>query len=155
MPRSLTTKFIRIITQKNSQADSSFFPSSFFYSFEKSDLWLSLTFLPSSETTTQVRYDLFNSSSKVNTKGSDLANIVEGVIKNLIQGIEAEYRSIKDQPVENSQSTRQILRTIQEHSKLERMSGGQILPAMHKPKGSTLFQQAEQCKSSSKFSDMM
>ncbi|KAJ5147903.1 hypothetical protein N7526_001255 [Penicillium atrosanguineum] len=102
MPPSLAAKFIRMITPKNGQADSSFFPSSFFYSFENSDLWLSLTFLPSSETTTQVRYDLFSSSSKVNDKESDLVNVVEDVIRNLLQAIEAEYRSINDRPVENS-----------------------------------------------------
>ncbi|KAJ5674664.1 uncharacterized protein N7477_004598 [Penicillium maclennaniae] len=144
---SLATTLIRMITQKNKQADSSFFPNSFFYSFESSDLWLSVTFLPSSETTTQVRYDLFSSSSEVNTKGNDLANVIEDVMENLVQCIQAEYRTMSDGPVESSQSTGRILRTIQEHSKIERMKGGQILPAMHKPKGSMLFQQAEQlCK---------
>jgi len=135
-----------MITQKNTQANYSLFPSSFFYSFENSDLWLSLTFLPSSGTTTQVRYDLFNSSTKANSNENDLANDVEGVIKNLIQVIETEYQSVHDRPVENSQSTRHFLQAIQEHSKLEKMHGGQIRPAMHQPKGSSLFQQAEQCE---------
>jgi hypothetical protein len=133
-----------MITQKNAQAGCSLFPSSFFYSFENSDLWLSLTFLPSTEVTTQVRYDIFNPSSKASENEKDLTNAVEGVIKDLIQATEIEYRSIHDRPIENSQSTRQILQTIQEHSKLEKMHGGLILPAMHQPKGSSLFQQAEQ-----------
>ncbi|OQD86069.1 hypothetical protein PENANT_c008G08323 [Penicillium antarcticum] len=41
-------------------------------------------------------------------------------------------------------NTRQILSRIQKHTKLEKIQGGQILPATHKPKGSILFQQAEQ-----------
>lgn len=146
MPASLTTKLIRTITQKNTQADFSLFPSSFLYSFENSDLWLSLTLLPSSETTTQVRYDLFDSSSKANTIGDDVANAVKDVIKDLVQTIETEYQSMRDQPVGNSPNTRRILQAIQEHSKLEKMRGGLILPAMHQPKGSSLFQQAEQCE---------
>ncbi|KAJ6134103.1 hypothetical protein N7523_000425 [Penicillium sp. IBT 18751x] len=147
MPPSLATQLFRMITQKNKQADSSFFPISFFYSFKSSDLWLSVTFLPSSETTTQVRYDLFSSSSAFNTKDCDLANVVQVVMKNLVQGIEAEYRTVSDKPVKSSQFTGRILRMIQEHSKIERMKGGQILSAMHKPKGSMLFQRAEQlCK---------
>lgn len=146
MPPSLTTKLIRVITQKNTQADCSIFPSSFFYSFENSDLWLSLTLLPSSETTTQVRYDLFDSSPKANTIGNGVANAVEGVIKDLVQAIETEYQSMHDRPVESSLTTRRILQAIQEHSKLEKMRGGLILPAMHQPKGSSLFQQAEQCE---------
>lgn len=146
MPPSLTTKLIRTITQKNTQADCSIFPSSFFYSFENSDLWLSLTLLPSSETTTQVRYDLFDSSPKANTIGNNVANVVEGVIKDLVQAIETEYQSMHDRPIESSPTTRQILQAIQEHSKLEKMRGGLVLPAMHQPKGSSLFQQAEQCE---------
>jgi hypothetical protein len=42
--------------------------------------------------------------------------------------------------------TRQILSRLQEHTKLEKIQGSQILPATRKPKGSTLFQQAEQCE---------
>lgn len=144
---SLTTKLVRLVTQKPNQAETSLFPSSFLYSFKDSGLCLSLIFLPASETTTQVRYDLFESAPKpeTNEKG-DLANAVEGVIQALIGGIESEYQSISTKQVKNSANTQQILARLQEHSKLEKTRGSQVLPAMRQPKGSSLYQQAEQCK---------
>lgn len=144
-----------MITQENSQAMSFLFPNSFLYSFEQSDLWLSLTFLPSSETTTQIRYDIFNSSPKAIINVDDLVTAVDGIIKNLISVLEAEYKTINNRPVENSPFVCKILQNIQEHSKLERIRGEKISPAMHKPKGSSLFQQAEQCKSFLEFADLM
>lgn len=143
---SLTTKFVRIITQKNDQAEISLFPSSFLYSFRNTDLWLSLTFLPTSETSTQIRYDLFNTSPKAEINEHDLANTVERVIQALIGNIESDFQSISNKPVENPEAMHQILARLQEHSKLEMMRGSLILPAMRQPKGSALFQQAEQCK---------
>jgi hypothetical protein len=147
VPRSLMANIIRMITQRNSKAKSSLFPSSCLYSFKQSDLWLSLTLLPSSETTTQVRYDIFNSSPNVIINKDDLVTVVDEMIENLISVLEAEYQAINDRPVENFPYICKILQTIQKHSKLERIHGEQVLPAMHKPKGSNLFQQAEQCKS--------
>lgn len=143
---SLTTKLVRMITQKNNQAETSLFPSSFLYSFKSNDLVLSLTFLPASESTTQIRYDLFDTSPKAETNENALVNAVEEVITALSGNIESESQSISTKPVENSAVTHQILARLQEHSKLEKIRGSLILPAMRQPKGSALFQQAEQCK---------
>lgn len=147
LPPSLATKLVRLITQKNNQAETSLFPSTFLYSFKNTDLWLSMTFLPASETTTQLRYDLFDTSPKTETNENELVNAADGVIQGLIRELESEYQSISSKPVENSPVTHQILARLQEHSKLEKMRGSMVLPAMRQPKGSALFQQAEQCKS--------
>lgn len=143
---SLATNLVRLFTQRNKQAGISLFPTTFLYSFKISDLWLSLTFLPATETTTHIRYHLFTSSRKCIINENDFANAVDGVIQTLIEGIESEYRSLGSQPGETSAYTRQILARLQEHSKLENARGALILPAMRRPKGSSLFQQAEQCE---------
>lgn len=132
------------MTQRNNRAECSVFPGLFLYSFENSDLWISLNFLPASETITLIRYDLFDTSPKPETNDGALANALAEVIQDLIQDIESEFRSINDRPAEGSPATRHILNCLQEHSKLERMRGAQVLPAMRQPKGSSLFQQAEQ-----------
>lgn len=139
------TKLGRVFTQRNKQARTSLFPATFLYSFNAADLWLSLTFLPATETTTHIRYDLFTSRSKNNIHENDLVNTVEQVIQSMIEGIESDYSSPNFQPDETAY-TRQILACLQEHSKLERARGAPILPAMRRQKGSSFFQQAEQCE---------
>ncbi|KAJ5919046.1 Aromatic-ring-hydroxylating dioxygenase alpha subunit [Penicillium verhagenii] len=147
MKPSIATRIVRAFIQNNNKADCSVFPGTFLYSFEKADLWLSLTFLPSSETSTRVRYDLFAPASKAGMDENSLANAAGEVIQNAINAIEAQYQSTIEEPVENSTTTHEILKQLQEHQKLERVSGGLVRPAMRQPKGSALFQQAEQlCK---------
>lgn len=73
-----------------------------------------------------------------------LARAIEEPMQDFVKGIEAEYRSVAAEPTDLSPAMREILGCVQEHAKLERARGGQILPAMHQPKGSSLFQQAEQ-----------
>ena len=143
---SLITKVVRLLNRRNNQADCSLFPNTLLYSFEQADLWLSLTLLPCSETSTQVRYDLFGHPQKTGIDEASLARAVEQTIQVLIGTIQSEFQSIAEHPVESSQSTHRILKQLHEHQKLERANGGLILPAMRRPKGSTLFQQAEQCK---------
>ncbi|KAJ5570178.1 Aromatic-ring-hydroxylating dioxygenase alpha subunit [Penicillium hispanicum] len=143
-PSSLATKMVRVITRRHHQADCSLFPYTILYSFDHADLWLSLTFLPSSETTTQVRYDLFGISPKAVTVGGVLASAVEEVVRSLVEQIESEFQSVTLRPVESSNHTQFIVDRLQEHRKLEKVQGGQILPAMRQPKGSSLFQKAEQ-----------
>lgn len=75
-----------------------------------------------------------------------LASAVAESIKAILQNIESRFQSVATSPVENSSSTRHIMERLQEHTRLEKKSGGQILPAMRQPKGSSLFQQAEQRK---------
>lgn len=45
-PLSFAAKFIKIITQHNSRADSQLFPASLLYSFKDAPLWVSLSFFP-------------------------------------------------------------------------------------------------------------
>lgn len=144
---SIATQIARTIWQKNQKANCSLFPGTFLYSFEQEDLWLSLTFLPSSETSTQVRYDLFASSPKTGINADTLNSAVAEVLQNSINSIEVESLSATEKPLGNSPITHRILKQLQEHQKLERTSGGLVRPAMRQPKGSSLFQQAEQRES--------
>ncbi|KAJ5053229.1 hypothetical protein NUH16_010294 [Penicillium rubens] len=79
-----------------------------------------------------------------------MSEVLKSVTKNLIGEIELEYQYIltKQGASFHQADTRRILSRLQEHTKLERIEGGHILPAMHKPNGSTLFQKADQqvCK---------
>lgn len=146
LPVSLATQLVRAVTQKNNRATCSIFPSTFLYSFEQADLWLSLTFLPSSESKTQIRYDIFN-SSKTDPYENALANAVGEAMEGLTKSMENDFKSIAGRPVENSKTIQRIVIQLQEHQKKEKVNGGLILSAMRQPKGSSLFQQAEQCKS--------
>lgn len=144
---SIATLIARAIWQKNQKANCSLFPSTFLYSFEQEDLWLSFTFLPSSETSTQVRYDLFTSSPKTGIDREALSSAVGEIIQSSIKSIEAESQFTTEKPAGNSPAIHKILKQLQEHQRLERTSGGLVRPAMRQPKGSSLFQQAEQCES--------
>lgn len=141
---SLVSKLVNITTQKNKQAHLSLFPGTFLYSFKDAGLWLSLSFFPASERSTHVRYDLFKCAPKMTTDEEALARAIEGPMQDLVKAIEGEYRSVAGEPTDLSAGMREILGCVQEHAKLERAQGGLILPAMHQPKGSSLFQQAEQ-----------
>jgi nitrite reductase/ring-hydroxylating ferredoxin subunit len=143
---SIATRIARAIWQKNQKANCSLFPGTFLYSFAQKDMWFSLTFLPSSETSTRVRYDLFTSSPKTGIDGDALNSVVEEVIRDFITGIEFETQSVTKKTALNSPATYKVLKQLQEHQKLERISGGLVRPAMRQPKGSSLFQQAEQCE---------
>lgn len=112
--------------------------------FPQKDLWLSVTFLPSSETTTQVRYDLFDCSTKAMADHDVLASIMAEVIHAFVKEIERKFQSVARRTVDNSSNTQRILDLLQEHQKREKMERRQILPAMRQPKGSSLFQKAEQ-----------
>lgn len=140
---SLITKLVKIVTRANKQADCSLFPGTFLYSFQDAGLWLSVSFFPASETNTHVRYDLFDCAPKMTTDEGALARAVERSVQDLAKRIEAEFQSVTE-AAELSPNTHKILDCVQEHARLERAHGGQILPAMHQPKGSSLFQQAEQ-----------
>lgn len=144
---SLTTKLLRMVIPKKNRENCSLFPSTQLYSFENTDLWLSLTFLPASEKSTQVRYDLFDNAPKAATDESALATAVEQPIQDLVQRMETDFSSISGNTGDNTQSTRQILSHLQEHAKLEKTRGELIVPATRQPKASSLFQRAEQCES--------
>lgn len=144
---SIATQIARTIWQKNQKANCVLFPGTFLYSFEQDDVWLSLTFIPSSETITQVRYDLFTSSPKTGIDQDALSSVVGEIIQNSIKSIEVELQSTTGRPAGSSPTTHRLLKQLQEHQKLERTSGSLIRPAMRQPKGSSLFQQAEQRES--------
>lgn len=134
-----------MITRHHSRADCHLFPTSYLYSFENAPLWIAVSFLPASESITQIRYDLFGLSSITGVKAK-LASAVAESIEALLQTIENVFQTVTSSLVENNPNTRLILEQLQEHARLEKKSGGQILPAMRQPKGSSLFQQAEQRK---------
>ncbi|KAJ5437435.1 Aromatic-ring-hydroxylating dioxygenase alpha subunit [Penicillium cf. griseofulvum] len=115
-------------------------------------LFLALSFFPVSESKTNIRYDLFTRSTVSEPNIRQMSEALQSATKKLTEEIELEYQSMSARQgssgeFNNTADTRQILSRLQEHTKLERIEGGQILPAMHKPEGSTLFQKADQlCK---------
>ncbi|KAJ5519271.1 Aromatic-ring-hydroxylating dioxygenase alpha subunit [Penicillium expansum] len=148
---SLIRKLFRSIMGNSTREDCSLFPITFLYAFQDADLWLALSFFPASESKTHIRYDLFACSAVSEPDIKKISEVLQSATKNLIAEIELEYQYISTKqgsPGElNHTDTRQILSRLKEHTKLERIEGGQILPAMHKPEGSTQFQKADQlCK---------
>ncbi|KAJ5768972.1 Aromatic-ring-hydroxylating dioxygenase alpha subunit [Penicillium odoratum] len=144
---SLTTRMLRAVMPITHKARCTLFPGTFLYSFEQADIWLALNFLPSSEKSTRIRYDLFASTPKPSMNETAFANSVEEVIQSLIKSIENDYQCATERSAESSETTHRILKHLHEHQKLERVGGGLVRPAMRQPKGSSLFQQAEQlCK---------
>ncbi|KAJ5392744.1 hypothetical protein N7465_011718 [Penicillium sp. CMV-2018d] len=145
---SAVMKFIRSITRKSVREECSLFPITVIYSFQEEDLCLALSFFPASESKTHIRYDLFAHSAVNEPDVRKMSDVLQSATKNLIAEIELEYQYISTKQRSsgelNNTDTRQILSRLQEHTKLERIEGGQILPAMHKPEGSTLFQKADQ-----------
>lgn len=140
---SLAARLRRVLLPTDSPEDCLLFPSTRLYSFEKYNLWLSLTFLPKSETSTQVRYDLYDSAPKAETDESCLAISVGQTMQKLVKLIESDVHLILGQPLNSSFGALGILNRLQEHSKLERTRGELVMPATRQPKGSSLFQQAE------------
>jgi hypothetical protein len=133
---------MKTITRQNSRADCHLFPTNILHSFEDAPFWISVSVLPASESTTLVRYDLFGNTE---IKG-ELASAIAESVKAILHNIETGFQSVTTSQVENNSNTRHILEQLQEHARLEKKSGGQILPAMRQPKGSSLFQKAEQRK---------
>ncbi|CAL5868560.1 uncharacterized protein PFLUO_LOCUS2787 [Penicillium psychrofluorescens] len=152
---SMVARAARYISQKRGSQERSLSPGTLIYSFENGGIWLALTFLPSSATTTQVRYDLFKSSD---CNAAGFSKALEDTVRNLIQQIESEFQSLAEKPGSTNQlsgeidwnttgTSRLVLDRIQEHAKLEKKRGFQISPAMRQPRASSLFQKAEQvCK---------
>ncbi|KGO74272.1 Aromatic-ring-hydroxylating dioxygenase, alpha subunit [Penicillium italicum] len=148
---SLITKLARSIMRKKAREECTLFPITLMYSFQDADLCLALSFFPASESKTHVRYDLFARSAISELYVKEISEVLQSATRNLIAEIELEYQSILTKQGSPSgltnTDTPQILSRLQEHTKLERIEGGQILPAMHKPEGSALFQKADQlCK---------
>ncbi|KAJ5139363.1 Aromatic-ring-hydroxylating dioxygenase alpha subunit [Penicillium bovifimosum] len=143
-------KKLAVPLRRSTRKECFLYPTTFFYSLEDG-LSLAMSFFPASQSKTHVRYDLFSCSNVSESEAQRLSEVLQSAVKKLVGELETDYQSILDKqelPSEfDSTVSRQILSRLQEHTKLERAEGGQILPAMHKPKGSTLFQQADQlCK---------
>lgn len=147
-PPSLATKIMKMFMPCSPRATCHLFPGSLIYSFAAFPLWIALSFVPASESTTQLRYDLFSLSSKTGVIKEELAAAVAGSAHTLLQRVETDFQTVTTDSIDISPQSRQILTQLQEHARLEKKSGGQILPAMRQPKGSSLFQQAEQRRSS-------
>ncbi|CAI7665269.1 unnamed protein product [Penicillium glandicola] len=144
-------KLVKSITRNRTREEYSLFPITLMYSLQDVDSCLALSFLPASESKTHIRYDLFACSAVGEPEIQKISEVLQSAMKNLTGEIELEYQSISTGQgslgESNNTDTRQILSRLQKHTKLERIEGGQILPAMHKPEGSTLFQKADQlCK---------
>ncbi|CAG8896739.1 unnamed protein product [Penicillium egyptiacum] len=139
---------VRSVTRKSTLEEYSLFPTTHVYSFRNADLCLALSFFPASESKTNIRFDLFARSAVNEPEIQKMSEVLQSATKNLIGEIELEYQYILSKQGSsgelNNTDTLQILGQLKEHTKLERIEGGQILPAMHNPEGSTLFQRAEQ-----------
>ena len=89
---SPTMKVIRRIMGSEPVDDSSFFPATFFYQFVDTELWFALSFLPATETKTQIRYDIFSRSPVSETAAETISKTFANVSNSLIGQIEQQYR---------------------------------------------------------------
>ncbi|KAL5339727.1 Rieske [2Fe-2S] iron-sulfur domain-containing protein [Aspergillus crustosus] len=131
------------------------FPCAFVFTIPSSNSWLLLNFLPSSETATSVRYELYSQDIKKSEELKPLLTDLETKVKAIVSNLEAEYKSsIKasgdptsifscfDQTSLETQT--QILSLLKAHTKLEKSHGGEIYPARREPRMNTKYEQAEQ-----------
>ncbi|KAJ5504929.1 Aromatic-ring-hydroxylating dioxygenase alpha subunit [Penicillium fimorum] len=144
-------KLVRSIMGKSTREECFLFPITLMYSFQDAGLCLAISFFPASESKTNIRYDLFALSVVSEPDIQEMSEVLQSTMKNLAAEIELEYQSILAKQGSsgdlNATDIRRILSRLQEHTKFERIEGGQVLPAMHKPEGSALFQKADQlCK---------
>ncbi|CAG8262933.1 unnamed protein product [Penicillium salamii] len=145
--RSTVKDAVRHIFQSNPLHESYHFPTTLFHYFVDTKFWFALSFFPASESKTHIRYDIFSHSSVGEVKTKAISAGLENASDRLKREIENDYHSVTNGqhlPAEfENQGTREALRRISEHRRLEKMQGSQIYPAMRKSKGSNLFQQAE------------
>ena len=87
-------KCIRSITRKSIREDCSLFPITVMYSLQDAGLCLVLSFFPTSESKTHIRYDLFAHSSVNESDIQKMSEVLQSATKNLIGYIELEYQSI-------------------------------------------------------------
>ena len=91
---SALMKAVRYIMQKGSRIESSVFPTTFLYSFADMELGLALSFFPTSEMKTQIRYDLFSRSAVSQVEIQKLSDVLQKTTEGLAREIEAEYQSV-------------------------------------------------------------
>ncbi|KAL4884037.1 Rieske [2Fe-2S] iron-sulfur domain-containing protein [Aspergillus karnatakaensis] len=132
-----------------------FFPNAFIFTIPGARCWLSLSFLPSSESMTSIRYDLYSQEGKEDVARQCLLEKLNTRIKKIISCLEAEYQSCVDTSSDTNQTLtsfdsesietqNHILRLLKAHTKLEKAEGVEIYPARRESRNNTKYEQAEQ-----------
>ncbi|KAL3477258.1 Rieske [2Fe-2S] iron-sulfur domain-containing protein [Aspergillus californicus] len=146
--------------QSRKKPDSLYiFPSTFLFTRPSSGCWISLSFIPSSETTTSVRYDLYSDTRMKDKTSQDFMTSLKEELKNLMTELEEEYRSctltsdpsyilssdldprVIEAPLDVQS---RILTLLREHFKMEKSLRRAIYPARREPRTNERYEQAEQ-----------
>ncbi|KAL4778561.1 hypothetical protein BJX76DRAFT_362605 [Aspergillus varians] len=149
--------FIQSILGYFQQKPESFhlFPNLFLFTIPGSGSWLSLSFLPTSEKTTSMRYDLYSPANMGDEAGHALLAKLEDKLKGMSSTLETEYQScigtssdssaiLSGLDLESSAPQKHILSLMKEHAKLEKAHGAEIFPARREPRMNVRYQHAEQ-----------
>jgi hypothetical protein len=91
---SALMKVVRYMTQKDSKRSSTLFPTTFLYAFAGTELGLALSFFPSSETRTQIRYDLFSRLALSQDEVQKSSEILRTTTDELVREVESEYQTV-------------------------------------------------------------
>ncbi|KAL4918100.1 Rieske [2Fe-2S] iron-sulfur domain-containing protein [Aspergillus aurantiobrunneus] len=124
------------------------FPNMFLFSIPRSRGWFSLSFLPTSERITSIRYDLCRSG---NVQDEAALTNLEDKLRSVISRLETEYQSVNDPSCiladldsKSLDIQKHILSFVKTHAKLEKSHGAQIHPAKREPRMNARYEQAEQ-----------
>ncbi|CAG7918004.1 unnamed protein product [Penicillium olsonii] len=142
---------LRRILKASPSTNRFHFPTAFFHHVIHTDFLIALSLFPTSAEKTNIRCDIFSCSPIVQKEREAISKTLGSASKRFNQEIEDEFQIASKRECNTfelrDQVTRETLRRVHEHRKLERTHGSEIHPAMRKPKGSNLFQQAEKlCK---------
>ncbi|KAL3495542.1 Rieske [2Fe-2S] iron-sulfur domain-containing protein [Aspergillus germanicus] len=151
--------FIPLYEQQHQPPESiHLFPSTYLFTIARSQCWLSIRFLPTSESKTAVRYDVYSYRDAEDPAAQSLLKDVKEKVKDLVADLQAEYQEIMEDDAgsmlssldeEAREAQSRILSLLQEHIKLEKEQGEEIYPARREPRMNTRYEQAEQRESKS------
>ncbi|KNG90175.1 iron-sulfur cluster-binding protein [Aspergillus nomiae NRRL 13137] len=146
--KSYISQVISILGRSRAKSEHfSLFPNTSFQSIQSSGWWYALNFLPVSEQTTAIRYDLY-CSKDVGSHSQVVAEKLSRLLEEKARELETEYQgSFASVPpslhTEAIESQKNILDCLEAHIKLEKAQGAEVFPAMRKQRENSRFQQAE------------
>ncbi|KAI9375852.1 Rieske [2Fe-2S] iron-sulfur domain-containing protein [Aspergillus egyptiacus] len=137
------------------------FPTAYLYTIPSAGCWVFVNFLPSSESRTSIRYDLYSYGNLTEQLSRDLTVDLKNRVRNLVTKLETEYRgyttaggSLRDVPYTSTvqytetqtqiETETHILTLLKEHTKAEKTFGREIHPARREPRMDTKYERAEQ-----------
>ncbi|KAF9891331.1 hypothetical protein FE257_004186 [Aspergillus nanangensis] len=131
-------------------------PFSSVHTVNGTECWYSLSLIPITERKVSVRYDVYCFKNTAPFNCEYISQALEKFLNEAIHELETEYQEcasgagVVTSPyldLQEIDAQKHILDQVKAHSKIEKIHGAEVLPAVRKPRNNTKFQQAEQlCK---------